>query len=214
MLEWRQQPGAQALTGGAQAHPQAGHLQFQVPGSANRRRGLLEAIKQPREVLAGEVSLGHPQTWARAHASGRRPRPASRVDLVDRVEQEVVLHVVVALQAWWLERGFLARAGCRGRFHRGPFLADDQAVLPQLRQQRRDGRADLGLLGLEPADKSGADLGLADPLAEQLPDRRPAAGKAVVTAVGEIDRDHLSVDRLVNDLGTDAETWLAQHQAS
>ena len=105
----------------------------------------------------------------------------------------------------------LARTICRegSGAAADPFLADDQAVLPQLRKQRRDGRADLGLLGLEAAGENRADLRLAYRLTEQLPDRRPAAGKAVIAAVGEIDRDHLAVDRLVNDLGTDAETWLA-----
>ena len=110
MLEGGQQADAQLPSRVAQPQPQAGHLQVQRAGATHRRRGPLVAVEQLREVLAGEVGLSRWHGGMPRHASGCWPRPASCVDLVDRVEQEIVLHVVVALQARRLERRLLVRS--------------------------------------------------------------------------------------------------------
>src|SRR6476646_6827686 len=95
MLERRQQDLAHRLAGETQIEAQATDLQR--VGQGRPVRGQLEASTQLVEVLASQIA----PRWGRGRlphrASGRRPWPAGSVDLVDRVEQEVVLHIGVAL---------------------------------------------------------------------------------------------------------------------
>src|SRR5918992_4814403 len=130
---------------------------------------------------------------------GLRSGPAARIDLVDRVEQEEVLHVVVLLESRRLElepdlgrRPCVVRAGIHG-------LGDDQRLGGEALEQLLDALADAGPVGL--VDREGGhELVGGRAARQQLPDRHGAAGQVVVAAAAEVDRDHLAVDRLVDDV--------------
>ena len=170
---------------------------------------VLDPAGRPSRPVGGRLEeqcvLGGPADPAPVEEAGTVPAgcvcgPAGLAHLVDRVDEQEVLHVGVLLQDGLDERPPLSgpvlvldRRGCT-------VVEVEKAFLGQLRHQPLDRVLDLPRRSVEARAQAVRGLGRGVPPPEERPDLRPAAGEGVVVPGLELDEDDLTVDRLVNHL--------------